>query len=394
MASSLRRPVLIGLAVAAAAALAGCQSVRLPWARPVPPPAPVAQGPRIVVVDLDRATRAHPRWPEVDALDRRIEGLVGQVSAVSAAVDVAPPSIDLTPQLRAAMEQETARLAPAFRRRMEAEASDVERVAKRELDAYAAKVRADQEAAFRSRQAELQAGAQKAVHDKAQALQEDSAQFQQQMLEQYRLPLLNLHLKLDAVQPTDRKEADRVSQQLQALTKERDDKIAAHEKANEDDLTAFQTQQQAAYTQQLQALQQELSKQGQQLVDQRAAEINARLHTDLSATEAQLAAEFNAQVSAEMRARQQAIVAGARAQVTAAQSQSAQAVEVRVASLRAQIEEAQAERARLLAAIMADLRVEIAEMAQAKGWDLVLTRAIQAPDAPDVTDDLIARIKK
>jgi len=366
----------------------------LPWARPVPPPAPVAQGPRLVVVDLERASHAHPRWPEVDALDKRIQDLVGQASAVAAAASVAPPSIDLTPELRAAAQQETAQLQPEFRRRMDAEVADAQGAARRELDAYAEKVRADQEAAFKTQQAAIQASVQKTVQDKAEALQQDSAQFQQQTLEQYRLPLLNLHLKMEAVQQTDRKEADRVSQQVQALTKERDDKIAAHEKTNQDALTEFSKQRQDDYVRQVKALQEQLSKQAQDLVNQKAAEINARLHANLSAKEAQLNAEWMARMSTDLRARQQSILAGARSQITAAQSQSAQAVQAKLGSLHAQITQAQAERARLLATIIADLRVEVAELAQQHGWDYVLTQAIEAPDAPDVTDQLIARIKK
>ncbi len=396
MANNARPLVRLALAAAAAVVFAGCGGVRLPWGRPAPSlPVPAARAARIVVVELDRASRAHPRWAEVDALDRRIQELLGQLSAVTASAHVAaPPSVDLTPELRAAAQHESAQLTPEFRRRMDAEVSGAEAAAHRELDAYAAKVRADQQREFESKRIEIQASVQKTVQDKATALQQDSAQFQQQTLEQYRLPLLNLRLKLDAVSPSDKKESDRVAQQLQTLIKERDDKIAAHDKVNQDALAAFQKQQQDAYTQQLQALQQDLNKRGQQLLDRKAAEITARLHTDLSAKQAQLSAELTARMHADMHTREQAIISSARAQMAAAQSQSLQTLQVRIASLRAQISEAQAARVRLMATIMADLRVESAALAQQKGWDLVLTRAVDAPDAPDVTADLIARIKK
>jgi hypothetical protein len=394
---SSRPLAAITVAAAAVVALAGCGGVRLPGARPAQPRAPAAalQRPRVVVVDFDRATRAHPRWAEVDALDRRIQGLVGQLSAVTAsAAAPPPPSIDLTPELRAAAQQETVALAPEFQRRMGAELTDVQAAARRELDAYAAKVRADGQAEFDAKRLEIQAASRKTMDDKAAALQADSAQFQQQTLEQYRLPLLNLHLKLDAVSQSDKKESDRVAQQLQALTKERDDKIAAHDRANEDALVAFQKQQQQAYVEQLQALQADLAKRGQQLVDQKAAELTDRMHTQLSAKQAQLNAELSARMQADLHARQQALVTNAQAQMAAARSQTRRTIEVRVASLRAQISEAEAERARLLATIMADLRVEAAELAQQRGWDLVLTQAVAFPDAPDVTADLIARIRK
>jgi hypothetical protein len=384
------------LAAAAAVAFAGCGGVQLPWGRPAaPPPAPAAHLPRIVVVDLDRASRAHPRWAEVDALDKRIQDLVGQLSAVTASAGVAaPPTVDLTPELRAAAQQETARLGPEFRRRMDAQALDAQAAGRRELDAYAAKIKADQEREFGAKRAQIEAAVQKNVQDKAAALQQDSAQFQQQTLEQYRLPLLNLRLKLDAASPSDKKASEAVSQQLQALTKERDDKIAAHDKANQEALAAYQKEQQDSFTAQLKALGDQLGKEGQHLVDQKAAELSARMHTDLTAKQAQLNAELSARMQADMHARQQAIISSARSQMAAAQSQSLQTLQVRVTSLRAQLSEAQAERVRLLAAIMADLRVETAALAQQKGWDVVLTRAIDAPDAQDVTGDLIARIKK
>jgi hypothetical protein len=378
-------------------ALAGCGGLRLPGAGPAHPQTPVVADRtlRVVVVDLDRATHAHPRWGEVDALDRRVEGLIGQLSAVAASASAAPPpSIDLTPELRAAALQETTQLAPEFRRRMDAEAADAQSAARRELDAYGAKVRADQQAQFDAKRIEFQAATDKAVDDKAAALRADSAQFQQQTLEQYRLPLLNLRLRLDAVSQSDKKESDRVAQQLQALTKERDDKIAAHDKANGDALVAFQKEQQQAFVAQLQALQADLGKQGQQLVDQKAAELNQRMHTQLSAKQTELNSELNAKMRADLQARQQSLVSNAQAQMAAAQSQSRQALQARVTSLRAQISDAQAQRARLLAAIMADLRIEVAELAQQRGWDLVLTRAVAFPDAPDVTAELIARIRK
>jgi len=379
-------------------ALTGCGGLRLPGAGPAHPQPPVVaeRTVRAVVVDLDRATHAHPRWTEVDALDKRIQGLIGQLSAVTASASVAapPPSVDLTPELRAAALQETTQLLPEFRRRMDAEAADAQSAAARELAAYAAKIRADQQAQFDAKRIEFQAATQKAIDDKAATLRADSAQFQQETLEQYRLPLLNLRLKLDAVSQSDKKESDRVAQQLQALTRERDDKIAAHDKANQDALAAFQKQQQEAYVGQLQALQADLGKQGQQLVDQKAAELNERMHTQLSAKQTELNAQLNAKMRTDLQARQQSLVSNAQAQMAAAQSQSRQTLQVRVASLRAQISEAQAQRARLLAAIMADLRVDVAELAQQRGWDLVLTRTVAFPDAPDVTAELIARIRK
>jgi Skp family chaperone for outer membrane proteins len=47
-----------------------------------------------------------------------------------------------------------------------------------------------------------------------------------------------------------------------------------------------------------------------------------------------------------------------------------------------------------MAEILADLRVEAAALAQQKGYDIILTQTQAAVDVTDVTDDLIARIKR
>ena len=62
-------------------------------------------------------------------------------------------------------------------------------------------------------------------------------------------------------------------------------------------------------------------------------------------------------------------------------------------TLQGQMQAAQRQRAAVFSLIVADLRIEAAGLAQEKGWDVVLTQAVSAPGATDVTDQLIARIK-
>ena len=52
------------------------------------------------------------------------------------------------------------------------------------------------------------------------------------------------------------------------------------------------------------------------------------------------------------------------------------------------------QRAQVFSLIVADVRIETAGLAQEKGWDVVLTQAVSAPGASDVTDQLIARLKR
>ncbi len=377
----------------------GCGG-RTPAARP--PAAPsgsevaspaAARLSRIAFVDLARAARAYPRWPEVTALDRQIGELQAKI-AVEAEVPRAPvrvelPKVDLTPEMKAAVE----RMRPELQREAEA----VKAAARKELDAYVAQLRADQQKKMEARRVEVEAGLTKAVGDKQQALSKDTTQFQQQVLAEYRLPLLNLKLKLEAVQPASKGDADRLTQQIQALTKERDEKVASHEKANGQALQQFQKEQIEAFNAQLKVSQDQLAKEGQQLVDERAAKLTEEVRAQLEAKQA----EFNKR----LRGQEEAIVAAARdaqtRQAAGAKAQAERQIQTQLAAgsaklrtLQEELLAAQRGRARLMSVILADLRIEAAALAQEKGWDVVLTQAIAAPGAVDATDDLIARLKR
>lgn len=378
--------------VVLACVLAGCQG-RGPSGGPAPPtPSAPPQGSRIAVVDFTRAVHAHPRWRELEDLDNRIADLQARL--------VLPPSAraqlprDLAPEFRAEAEREVEHLRPEFRREFQQQASALQNTARRELEAFATKLRADQQARFDARRGELEAQARKAVQDKQQEIVKDNEQFQHQTLAQYRLQLLNLRLKLETVQQTNKQEADKLNGQIEALTKERDDKIAAHEKANQQALQEFQQQQTQQFNATIADLQQQLSKEGQQLLNQKVAEINARLHTQIEAKQAELNTQLNTRLRTQLKAREQALVATAREQLTRAQAQVQGEGRARLAAQQAQLQAVREQRTRLIASILADLRVEAAALAQQKGYDAILTQALTTVDAVDATDDLIARIKR
>ncbi len=383
-----------------ALAFMGCQG-RGPGAGPggTPPVSATATSPtatrplRVAVVDFVRVAQAHPRWGELDALNHRISELEAEL-ALPATVQVPLPQIDLGPQMRAEVEREVEQLRPEFRQQFEREAAALQEEAKRELDAYAAKVRADTEAEFETRRAALEAETRKAVQDRQDEATKDMGQFEQQTLEQYRMRLVNLRLKTEAVQQTDRQEAERLSTQLQELTKERDGKIAAHDKEVQTALQEFQQQQTQQYEAAVVDLQKQLSADGQRLIDEKAGELNARLHDQLAARQAALNTEMNARLRVELQAREQTLVASAREQAGRAQEQANAAARARVQALQAQLQAAQLERARFLETILAEARIEAAALAQEKGYDLILTQALGVVDVVDATDDLITRIKR
>ena len=348
---------------------------------------------RLAVVDFVRVAQAHPRWGELDALNHRIAELEAALALPSTA-QVPLPQIDLGPQMRAEVERELEQLRPEFRQQFEREAAALQDEAKRELDGYVAKVRADTEAEFETRRAALEAQTRKAVQDKQDETTKDMGQFEQQTLEQYRMRLVNLRLKTEAVQQTDRQEAERLSTQLQELTKERDGKIAAHDKESQTALQEFQQLQTQQYVAAVADLQKQLSADGQRLIDQKAGELNARLRDQLAARQAALNTEMNARLRVELQAREQTLVAGAREQAGRAQEQANSAARARVQALQAQLQAAQLERARFLETILAEARIEAAALAQEKGYDLILTQALGTVDAVDATDELITRIKR
>jgi len=343
-------------------------------------------------VDFTRAVRAHPRWRELEELDNRIADLQAQLALPPSARTQLPR--DMAPEFRAEAEREVEHLRPEFRRELQQQASALQNTARRELEASATKLRADQQARFDARRGELEAQARKAVQDKQQEIVKDNEQFQHQTLEQYRLQLLNLRLKVETVQQTNKQEADKLNGQIEALTKERDDKIAAHEKANQQALQEFQQQQMQQFNAAMADLQQQLSKEGQQLLDQKVAEINARLHTQIEAKQAELNTQLNTRLRTQLKAREQALVATAREQLTRAQEQAQVEGRARLTAQQAQLRAVREQRTRLIASILADLRVEAAALAQQKGYDAILTQALATVDAVDATDDLIARIKR
>ncbi len=373
----------------------GCTG-RAPAGRPPSTP-PAAETPstaspralRIAVVDLARVTRAHPRWAEVMALDRQISDLQVRVAAAVAnaptVVRVDLPKVDLTPEMKAAIER--------MRPEVQQEADAAKASARQDLNTYVAQLRVEQQKQVGARQAQVQADLTKVVDEKAQALSKDNQQFQQQTMAEYRLQLLNLKLKLEDVQQTSKGEADRLNAQMQAVAKERDDKIAAHEKANQQVLQQFQTEQVQAAQAQIKAYQDQLIKEGQRLVDERSTKVTQEVRAKLEAMQT----EFNQR----LRRQQQTIVSAARnaqtkevEKVKAQAQKQAQSEFTQVRALQEELQTVVRARARLYAVILADLRVEMVGLAQEQHWDVVLTQTIAARGTIDGTDELIARIKR
>jgi len=401
-----RLPIAL-LALGLALLLAACQA-KAPVIAPRPPaepprpaatPAPAAPAqPHVVVVDLQRATQAHPRWADLQALDRQVADLEAELTVAPVGPTISLPRIDLAPELKAEAQRQVEALRPELRKEYADAAAAEQDAAKKELQAYAETVRANGQAQLKAKQSELRDALTKAIEDKQAAIQEDNNQFEQQTLEQYRLPLLNLHLKQQAVQQASQQQSDDLGAQVDALTKERDDKVAAHVKANAQAFQDFQNQEAEAFSTEMLAYQKQLNENAKTLIDQKTAEINARLKRYLTAKQAELSARLTMEVNARLKVRQQALVAGAKQQVAGmiaeAEQKASGTARARAVAIQAQLTTLRAERDRLLGSILADIRVEVAALAQDQGYDVVLTEAVAAPNVVDVTDILIARMKR
>jgi len=388
--------------VVVGALLLGCQG-RGPAARPpAAPPAPEVTAPppppplRVAVVDFIRAVQAHPRWGEVAALDQQIQEIQIELAMVPGvqipSLQIPTPKIDLTPEMKAEVE----RMKPEFQREVQA----FEDAGRKELADYGQQVRSDQLQKLSARRSELKTQLDQAIKDKQQAIATDTQQFQEQTMAEYRLPLLNLHLKQETIQTMSKTDAEALAAQIQTLTKERDEKIAAHERANQQAFFEFQKAESDKASADLKAYQDQLTQEGQRLVDERAAQITARVRAEIEAKQG----EFNQR----LKDREQALVAAARGQAiqqmtqakTEAEAQARKQIQAQIdardkqmQALRTRLLGLQRDRARLYAIIMADLRIEAAALSQEKGWDVVLTQAVASVAAVDGTDDLIARIK-
>src|SRR3990172_7087771 len=76
-----------------ALAVGGCRGIG-PAARSQPPPGAPPAGAHIGVVDVETLARAHPRWPELDALTKKLADVAAQLASAPQLSPVVQASID------------------------------------------------------------------------------------------------------------------------------------------------------------------------------------------------------------------------------------------------------------------------------------------------------------
>ncbi|MBI4277746.1 MAG: hypothetical protein HY660_04765, partial [Armatimonadetes bacterium] len=200
---------------------------------PSPPPSAASPGgilqlpgatlgpsqPQVGIVDLTAVARVHPRWPALETLSRDMEALQIQIAA--------PPPPPPLPRFdfEAILREEAERL----RVLLQGEVAALRAQAQRELDEYLAEQSKAQEARLQELRKALEEELKRDVEARQRAAQAEVNAFEGRVLEEYRLPLLNLRLKLQTVQFTSREESERLVKEFERLQAERSAKIKTHE---------------------------------------------------------------------------------------------------------------------------------------------------------------------
>lgn len=365
----------LGLVVALALGMASCRGRQS--AAPVPTPPPPSSPPafRVGVVDLQAVARAHPRWKELDALNK-------QLSEVQGTLDHLPPPPVPPADIQRMLDEESKRLRAEFEKEIEFLRGE----GKRRLEGFAETLRQEQQAKLDATRKELETTVQRAVIAKRDELNRQLRTAEDQIREEYRYPLLNLRLRAEVAGLTSEEEARQILRQMQALQQEREDRIRT--KADELDKTfqEFQKAKEAEVNAQLKARQDELNAEAQQRLQDKQREVQAEF--------ARQAAEREKGFREELERRRQQFLETAEAQVRRQQTAFLQDESARSQRLRTELAALQQQRARLEDSILAEVKIEVAAIAQERKLDVVLTRYVANLTGIDITPDVVRKLKR
>lgn len=376
----MRRALAACALLAFAATLAGCRPQGAVQPTPSPSPAAVETpaGYSVARVDVGAALQAHRRWPELEALTKKVESLQVRLGA-----PLPPPEVpDLGAAMDAELKAEAERLQSLYRGEMKL----LEEQAKQRMEAFANDVRAENEAKIADRHRVINADLQRSMETKRDDLQKELERFELAAMAEYRIPLLNLRLKGDVVGLANEEEAKRVSAEAERITTERDGKIRTKSQSLE---KAFQEFQQARVTEaeaQLKAIGTSLNEDAEKRVAAKQQEIQAELKAAVKSREEAF--------QRAMDEKKKVLTGGAQAQVRSLQERYLSRAQSEAGRLQQELGEVVGQRIRLEYSMIADVRIEVATIAQERKFDLVLSRAVAAPGAIDLTQDVIARLRR
>jgi len=371
------RPSFAPTLLAAALALSGCRGIR-PSARPAPSPqaAVSPSGLRAGVVDLNKVARVHPRWKELEALAKRLQRVQGQLAAPAL-----PPFLS-DERLRRQLEAQGKALQAEF----QAEIQVIRERQEAKLRQFADEVRGRQETLFEQRKAQVEAQLRKALDDRARALQEELRRYELQVMEEYRYPLANLRLKADVVGVASEDELKRMTEEIERLQDERDAKVRARAQAIDATMNDFQRAKALEAEARLVAL-----KKTAEAEIRRQAEAKRR---ELEAENAKLVREKEQEFNRRLADVRLKVLGVAGDQVKQAQGRYAEGLRKREQQLLAEERAVNEQRLRLEDSILAEVKIEAAAIAAQRGLDVVLTRYTLNMKMEDLTQAVIARLKR
>ncbi len=361
--------LLTGLAVS------GCRGIG-PAARPQPTPSATLAGAHIGVVDVDTVARAHPRWPELDALTKKLADVQAQLAT--------PPQ--LPPVVLARIEAQLRAQAKKLDAEFQAEVAALRARQEAQLARYVAQLRAEQAAKLSQLQAQIDGELQKAIEARATTLRAELRQFEAQVLEEYRFPIAGLRLKVDVVGVATEEELRRITGELDRLLTERDGKVSARAEVMDVVLRDFERARIAEANARLDKTQRAGEVEINRLVEAKKQELDAEARRLTRAKQRDFEHRLNT-----FRRRVLGVGEG---QLAFAQGKYVEGLRQREQQLLAERQALQEQRARLEDSILADVKIEVAALAAARGFDVVLTRYLSNLAGEDITTDVLARLKR
>jgi hypothetical protein len=372
---------------------------------PLPPPAPGAATPRatrVGLVDLDRIADQHPRAQELAALRRRVAEVEVAMRIPLPPPEIARPQIrDLGPQMQARVRELLEQQAAELRRTYEEELRLLERQGKEELEQFVRQVTAEQQEKMRQRQEALQAEVRARAEAKQKEMEPRLRTYEEQVVREYRIPLLNLRLRLEVVQQTDRQQFERLVAEYERLQRERDAKVEAFGAEQRKEFESFLKQAEEQARQQMEAHRAELEAGGRKRIQERETVVRNRLREAAAAREKQF--------REVMTAREREVVGGAQGEArdaaAAARRQLERIVErartkyleeerARQEQLQKQLVALRNQQAHLETTILAEVRIEVATIALEQNLDVVLVRYVTQIGGVDITDEVLNRLRR
>lgn len=368
------RVLLLVLAIPLIAS--GCRSRQSSPPQPPPTESREPSVSRIGVVDIVAVARAHPRWPEVEALNKKIQRAEVEIAG---APPLPPPP---APDLRPALDAEALQLRAEFDKELAAMQDDLAR----QLEAFAALLREQQQARLVALQRQLEEEGTLAIEARHAELDKQLKAAELQIMEEYRYPMLNLRLRAEVAGLSSEAEGREVVRQIQGLQQEREERLRVKKDESNAALEEFQKAKDEELNARLKAAQEALLDEGKQKLAARQQQVQAELKT--------VAAQREKEFQERLEERRRILIRTAEQQLRGRQGAYLNDLSARARQARAELVALQEQRARLEDSILAEVKIEVASVAQQERLDVVLTRLISGPGGIDITQRVIQTFKR